>query len=272
MARTSTTTSRRPSFKTGAATAALLLFVFATACGLLPGGGDEAEASDETDFEVSEESTFPTDEEFAAQQAAAAEEAAAAAPSGGSAGGGEQSGELAIQLAAEVTKSASLQARVDELANDLAEARAIATKNASSTLVLLATQMADLELEKIEAISSTIAVFESEYISLERARLEAIRYAREYPDIYGFEYIGIDLAWELESEAESEEFYYVRLHYRPSGTFLGTPGIEEFVMDKEGTVQFRQILREPSDEPPPPEPEMPEEPEIEEAVTSTPAT
>jgi len=68
------------------------------------------------------------------------------------------------------------------------------------------------------------------------------------------------------------------LHYRPSGTFLGTPGIEEFILNKEGDVQFRQILREPSDEPPPPEPEEPEadapatEPETEGAVTSTPAT
>jgi hypothetical protein len=265
MAHTSTTTSRRPRLKTGAATAALLLLVFATACGLLPGAGDEAEAAGDTEFEVSEDSTFPTDEEFAAQQAAAADEAAS-----GVVGGGDQSGELAIAIAEEKIKSANLQARVDELANDLAEARATATKTASSTLELLAEQMADLEQEKIEAVSSTIEVYESEYISLERARLEAVRYAREYPEIYGDEYIGINLAWELESEVESEEFYYVRLHYRPSGTFLGTLGIEEFVMDKEGHVQFRQILREPSDEPPPPAPAA--EPEIEQAVTSTPAT
>jgi hypothetical protein len=247
-----------------------LLFAFAAACGFLPGsGGEEAEAASDTDFEVSEESTFPTDEEFAVQQAEAT--------SGGS-GGGDQSGELAIQFAEEKIKSANLQARIDELANDLAIARTSAITTASSTLEQLAQQLADSELEKIEAVSSTIEVFTSEYISLERARLEAIRYARANPNLYGDEYFDVDLAWELESEVESEEFYYVRLHYRPSGTFLGTPGIEEFILNKEGDVQFRQILREPSDEPPPPEPEEPEadapatEPETEGAVTSTPAT
>ena len=122
---------------------------------------------------------------------------------------------------------------------------------------MLDEQFAESQLEKTLAVSSTVAYYTGDYVSLERARLAVIRFAREYPEIYGDDYIGVPLAWELESELESDDFYYIRLHYRPSGTFLGTPGIEEFIMDKEGNVEFRQILREPNDEPPPPESGVP---------------
>ena len=148
---------------------------------------------------------------------------------------------------------------MDRLEAELAEAEFSPEKAVSSTLILLDEPFVDSQLEKTLAVSSTVAYHTGDYVSLERARLAAFRFARENPEIYGADYFGIALAWELESELESDDVYYVCLHYRPSGTFLGTPGTEEFIMDKEGNVEFRQILREPNDEPPPPQESPPEE-------------
>lgn len=252
---------RKPRTRIGAAFAVVLLLAVLPACSLITGGGDEAtaEASDDAGFETSDESTFPTDDEFAAQQAEAQQQDDPGSDVAA------QIGQLSTQVAEQTARATGLQGRVDELNGLLAAAEAGKREAVSSTNALIAEEIAAAEMALTEAVSSTVAFYEQDYISLERARLAAIRYARANPEIYGEELLDVPLAWELESESESAEFYYVRLHYRPSGTFLGTPGIEEFILDKEGNVEFRQILREPSDAPPP----VVEEPAVTGEATTT---
>ena len=83
------------------------------------------------------------------------------------------------------------------------------------------------------------------YISLEQARVLTLRHARENTDFYGGEYSGTALVWELVGEEEGEDYYYIRLSYRPSGRFRGEPGVEQFTIDKAGPIELRQIVSEP---------------------------
>ena len=83
------------------------------------------------------------------------------------------------------------------------------------------------------------------YISLEQARVLAIEHARDNTDFYGPRYRNRRLVWEAVSADEGEDFYEVRLSYRPAGRFRGTPGVEQFTIDKTGGVRIRQILDEP---------------------------
>ena len=83
------------------------------------------------------------------------------------------------------------------------------------------------------------------YISLEQARVLAIEHARDNTDFYGSRYRSRRLVWEVVSAEEGEDFYEVRLSYRPAGRFRGTPGVEQFTIDKTGGVRIRQILDEP---------------------------
>lgn len=98
------------------------------------------------------------------------------------------------------------------------------------------------ENQQIKADAAAAAV--EGRISLERARLVAIRHAQENKDVYAPSYRDVELVWEVESSLEQQEFYYVYLLYRPSG-FVGTPGREEFIMDKTGLIEFRQVLEDP---------------------------
>ena len=91
-----------------------------------------------------------------------------------------------------------------------------------------------------------------EWITLEDARVRAIEHARDNTDFYGQEYAGVRLAWEVLSQEEGEEYYTIRLSFRPSGRFRGEPGVEEFVFDKLGELRIRQILDEPSSSSPVP--------------------
>jgi hypothetical protein len=84
-----------------------------------------------------------------------------------------------------------------------------------------------------------------EYISLGDARVMAIRHARENPEIYGAEYQDTTMVWEPVSESEEEEFYDIKLSFRPAGTFTGTPGLEQFVISKTGDIELRQVLESP---------------------------
>ena len=84
-----------------------------------------------------------------------------------------------------------------------------------------------------------------EYISLGDARVMAIRHARENTEIYGFEYQDTTMVWEPVSETEEEEFYDIRLSFRPAGTFTGRPGLEQFVISKTGDIELRQVLESP---------------------------
>ena len=84
------------------------------------------------------------------------------------------------------------------------------------------------------------------YISLEQARVLAIRHARDNTDFYGPRYAGINLVWEVISEEDGEDYYDIRLSFRPAGRFRGEPGVEQFVIDKLGNIEYRQILDEPT--------------------------
>jgi len=84
----------------------------------------------------------------------------------------------------------------------------------------------------------------SAYISLEQARVIAARHARENRDFYGRRYANRDMIWEDVDSEEGEDYYYVRLSYRPAGQFHGEPGVERFTIDKTGPVEHREIVRE----------------------------
>ena len=84
------------------------------------------------------------------------------------------------------------------------------------------------------------------YISLEQARVLAIRHARDNTDFYGPRYSGINLVLEVISQEDGEEYYDIRLSFRPAGRFRGEPGVEQFVIDKLGNIEYRQMLDEPT--------------------------
>ena len=85
------------------------------------------------------------------------------------------------------------------------------------------------------------------YITLEQARILAIQHARDNTDFYGPRYARVTLVWEVTSQEAGEDFYDIRLSFRPAGRFRGDPGIEQLIIDKTGNIQLRQILDEPSD-------------------------
>jgi len=83
------------------------------------------------------------------------------------------------------------------------------------------------------------------YISLDQARVRAIEHARDNRDFYGSTYSQGDLVWEVVRQEESEDYYDIRLSYRPASGFVGKPGIEQFTIDKTGPITLRQILSHP---------------------------
>ena len=96
--------------------------------------------------------------------------------------------------------------------------------------------------EKLEFDSTGQALA---YISLDQARVLALRHARDNRDFYGRRYARRDLVWEVVGAEETEDYYEVRLSYRPARGFRGQPGVEQFTIDKTGPIEFRQILNEP---------------------------
>ena len=85
------------------------------------------------------------------------------------------------------------------------------------------------------------------YIGLDQARLLAIEHARDHTDFYGPSYAGVNLAWEVLSAEESEDYYDIRLSFRPAGRYRGEPGAEQIIFDKMGELRVRQMLDEPSE-------------------------
>jgi Raf kinase inhibitor-like YbhB/YbcL family protein len=81
------------------------------------------------------------------------------------------------------------------------------------------------------------------YISLDQARVLALQHARNNRDFYG-RYGDMDLVWDVIGADETEDYYEVRLSYRPGGNFR-SPGIEQFTIDKTGRIEFRQIVSPP---------------------------
>ena len=82
------------------------------------------------------------------------------------------------------------------------------------------------------------------YISLDQAQVLARRHAQDNRDFYG-RFAKRELVWEELTAEESEDYYRVRLSYRPARWFRGQPGVELFVIDKTGPIELRQILSEP---------------------------
>ena len=83
------------------------------------------------------------------------------------------------------------------------------------------------------------------YISLDQARVLALQHARDNRDFYGRGYTRRDLVWDVVGAEETEDYYEVKLSYRPARGFRGQPGLEQFTIDKAGPIEFRQILDEP---------------------------
>ena len=86
---------------------------------------------------------------------------------------------------------------------------------------------------------------EAPTISLDQARVVAIRHARENTDFYGPRYSARELVWEVLTSEEGEDYYQIRLSFRPAGRFRGEPGVDLFTIDKTGSIELRQVLDEP---------------------------
>ena len=77
------------------------------------------------------------------------------------------------------------------------------------------------EEEKLEFDSTGQAIA---YISLDQARVLAMEHARDNREFYGRRYASRELVWEVLSQEESEDYYDIRLSYRPTEGFRGEPG------------------------------------------------
>ena len=83
------------------------------------------------------------------------------------------------------------------------------------------------------------------FISLDQARGIALDQARQDRDFYGRRYARQDLTWHVVNQEEGAEGYSIRLSYRPVRGFRGQAGVEEFSIDRQGSVQSRRIVSEP---------------------------
>ena len=83
------------------------------------------------------------------------------------------------------------------------------------------------------------------YISLDQARVLAMRTAREAPNAYGRRFRNVAMAFDVVEDTETEDHYVVTLSFRPEGAFAGSPGQEQFFIEKEGVIALRQVLTVP---------------------------
>ena len=79
------------------------------------------------------------------------------------------------------------------------------------------------------------------YISLDQARILAMRTARQAPGAYGRRFRNVPMAFEVTEDEETEDHYVVTLSFRPEGVFAGTPGREQFFIEKEGSVERPRV-------------------------------
>ena len=82
------------------------------------------------------------------------------------------------------------------------------------------------------------------YISLDQARVLAMQHARDNREFYG-RYADRELVWEVIAADETEDYYEVKLTYRPAGSFRGRPGVQQLTIDKTGSIEFRQVISQP---------------------------
>ena len=82
------------------------------------------------------------------------------------------------------------------------------------------------------------------YISIEQARVLAIQHAQNNTGFYEPSLRHETLVWDSEGQLETDDFYEIRISFRPARGFHGQAGIERFTIDKTGKVELRQIVRE----------------------------
>ena len=80
------------------------------------------------------------------------------------------------------------------------------------------------------------------YISLAEARVLAMQTASSAPGDYGRSFRGVAMVFEVVESGEDDDYYNITLSFRPQGNFDGTPGQEQFVIGKDGTIAVRQVL------------------------------
>jgi len=79
------------------------------------------------------------------------------------------------------------------------------------------------------------------YISFDQARVLAMGTTRETPGDYGRRFRNVNMAFKVVEGTETADHYVVTPSFRPEGEFIGTPGREQFFIEKEVTVGTRQL-------------------------------
>ena len=65
-----------------------------------------------------------------------------------------------------------------------------------------------------------------------------MRTALEKPGAYGRRFRRVTMAFEAVTNEETDDYYVVTLSFRPQGIFSGTPGQEQFFIEKEGASRI----------------------------------
>ena len=84
-------------------------------------------------------------------------------------------------------------------------------------------------------------------LCLEQARVSAMQSEMGSTGDYGRRIRNVRMAFDVveTNEDADGDYYTVSLAMRPEGHFIGTPGQEQFFIEKEGTVAHRQVIEVP---------------------------
>ena len=74
------------------------------------------------------------------------------------------------------------------------------------------------------------------FVILDQARMLAIEDARENVDYLQSGYSRLFLVWEVTDTEESEDYYEIKLSFRPPGEYEGEPGLAQFIFDSSGRL------------------------------------
>lgn len=69
-----------------------------------------------------------------------------------------------------------------------------------------------------------------------------MQHARENTEVYCPRFSTVGLAWEVLRSGEGEDYCKVRLSYRPARRFNGDQGVEQFTIDKRGSIEDVKIV------------------------------
>ena len=157
----------------------------------------------------------------------------------------------AALLLAACRNASTTQEEYDALAAELQAAKrdlnaALSRISAEESKVAQARrQLQEYQLQVEQEQAAAVEQEQVGLITMARARLEAVRFAQRNTEMYAREYRDQLLVWEVEKATEDKEFFYVTLTHKPFALFTGTPGREEFILDKTGKIEFRQVLSDP---------------------------